>query len=105
MVRLDQSPVEGWGVFAETPFRAKSIIGEVNGYFCRKECPGTDRCIDFDGRCYMPGAPFRCLNHSPSPNCGFWVQGRKLILEANRRIEAGEELLIDYGWESYPWLT
>ena len=49
-----------------------------------------------------PEPPFRYLNHSCEPNCALYYWEKKdepcLYVETLRRVEADEELTIDYAW-------
>jgi SET domain len=42
------------------------------------------------------------LNHSRSPNCNHHADqvNKTIVINANRFIQGGEELTIDYGWEA-----
>ena len=45
------------------------------------------------------GSDLRFMNHSDSPNIS-WDENNLIAL---RKIAEGEELTIDYGWDSYRW--
>lgn len=46
------------------------------------------------------------LNHSDNPNLEYAYdkETNTINFYADRNIYAGEELTIDYGWDSYPWI-
>jgi hypothetical protein len=107
-VRVADSAI-GKGVFARRDFLAEADIGQIQGEIIDDPDYGSDYGIDLeDGRTLEPGAPFRYLNHSCEPNCGFDIydaedeQGaaphRVVLLTAIRPIEQGEELTIEYNW-------
>jgi len=52
---------------------------------------------DIDGN--VPWNTARLINHSCSPNCEAWIEGRKIFIHSLRDIEAGEELTYDYGFD------
>jgi len=99
----------GKGVFTQRWYQSDEIIGEIEGVVVDDERYGSEYCMDMgDGRCLEPAAPFRYLNHSCEPNCGFrWHDvrapgdqraRRRVFLYALRVIRPGEELTIDYAW-------
>lgn len=93
----------GLGVFAARHFKANRTVGQVRGRIIHDADYGSDYCIDLgDGTSIEPHRPFRCLNHSCSPNCELSYSEiggrRKLWVDTLRAIEPGEELTIDYGW-------
>ncbi len=60
---------------------------------------------DIDGD--VPWNTARLINHSCSPNCEAWIEGRRIFIYALRDIQQGEELSFDYGfdvecWEDHP---
>jgi SET domain-containing protein len=52
-----------------------------------------DGCV-IDGA--VSGNSARWINHSCNPNCVLELDGQKIFIRARRRIDAGEELSIDY---------
>jgi hypothetical protein len=52
---------------------------------------------DLDGN--VPWNTARLINHSCSPNCEAWIEGRRIFIHALRDIRPGEELTFDYGFE------
>ena len=55
------------------------------------------RNFDIDGN--VPWNTARLINHSCSPNCEAWIEGRKIFIHSLRDIKAGEELTYDYGFD------
>jgi hypothetical protein len=53
--------------------------------------------FDIDGN--VPWNTARLINHSCSPNCEAWIEGRRIFIHALRDIRAGEELTYDYGFD------
>jgi len=52
---------------------------------------------DLDGN--VPWNTARLINHSCSPNCEAWIDGRKIFIHSTTDIEVGEELTFDYGFD------
>jgi SET domain-containing protein len=52
---------------------------------------------DVDGN--VPWNTARLINHSCSPNCEAWIEGRRIFIHSLRDIAAGEELTFDYGFD------
>ncbi len=52
---------------------------------------------DIDGN--VPWNTARLINHSCSPNCEAFVEGRKIFIYSLREIAEGEELTFDYGFD------
>lgn len=75
--QLRESPIHGKGLFATKDFE----IGEV-------VCPGR-----IDGKRTPAG---RFINHSPNPNIIPEKVGDDIYAVAVRKIQAGDELLVDY---------
>jgi SET domain-containing protein len=72
---------------------AKSLItGDAAVYIFT-----LSRNFDIDGD--VPWNTARLLNHSCSPNCEAWIEGRKIYIYSLRDIEPGEELTYDYGFD------
>ena len=99
----------GRGVFAAQTFDADVTVGMLRGRFFDDPNYGSDYCIGLFGDLSLePAAPFRYLNHSCEPNCAvYWSEedreaGRppRVWLESLRPIDEGEELTIDYAWDS-----
>jgi hypothetical protein len=55
------------------------------------------RNYDIDGN--VPWNTARLINHSCSPNCEAWIEGRKIFIHALCDIQAGDELTFDYGFD------
>lgn len=55
------------------------------------------RNYDIDGN--VPWNTARLINHSCSPNCEAWVEGRKIFIHSLHDVNAGEELTFDYGFD------
>ncbi len=99
----------GLGVFAKRHFQARRYVGRVRGRIVSDPNYSSHYCMDLGGDLSLePGAPFRYLNHSCSPNCLLvlvqveYEDGSpaeaEIWLEAARDIHPREELTIDYAW-------
>ncbi len=55
------------------------------------------RKYDIDGN--VPWNTARLINHSCSPNCEAWIEGRKIFIHSLKEIKEGEELTFDYGFD------
>ncbi len=106
-VVIAPSPVHGLGVFATEPIAVGELI---------EECPclpleqGFERLssvinhylyewpFDGDGRAVVWGSA-SIFNHSTRPNASWQTLDGppRYVFRANREIEAGEEIFIDYG--------
>ena len=101
------SPIHGRGVFATRPIEAGEIV--IDG--CRdvlsdealKDLPEDERVFlsVIDGRNVLFKPPARFVNHSCDPN----ARGGDHHDVAIRRIEAGEEVTVDYVAEHVPGLN
>ena len=102
-VRVQNSPINGLGVFAERPFRkGERLLGIDDSRVVDRTqplAPGEDpRHCDYlaRGQVVLMRSPERHINHSCDPNCyAKTVDGRRLVL-ALRDVEAGEEITYDY---------
>jgi SET domain-containing protein len=111
-IEVRQSSVHGLGAFATQPLQRGREIGE---YLGRRYAPGEMAERDWDNRLTYVfglsdgsiidgaegGNATRHLNHSCAPNCqAYEVEGEdgvlRVVIEARRRIRAGDELFIDY---------
>lgn len=111
-IEVRQSTVHGHGAFATQPLQRGRQVGVYGG---RRYSPGEVAQREWDnGLTYVfglsdgslidgseGGNATRHLNHSCAPNCvAFEVAGHegdtRVVIEARRRIRAGEELFIDY---------
>jgi len=101
-----RSPIHRWGIFAAEPIpkRRRVIeytgqnIGRAEAYRRRLRTNiylywvGPERAID--GAIGGSGAEF--INHSCEPNLIARVRAGRVMLVSLRRIDIGEELLVDY---------
>ena len=95
----------GSGVFAKRDFKQGTMIGEVVGEY--KLGYDGEYAIEIDDDYSLePAAPFRFLNHSCHPNAQLLTDTRKngpylrMFVGALRRIRAGDEITIAYGWDA-----
>lgn len=103
-VEVKPSNIEGLGVFAARPFRARerihriNVVREVTAEAPIREDLGEriDHCAYPDGRTVLYGLPDRHLNHSCEPNAWELYEGDGSYLVARRDIAAGEEITCDY---------
>jgi len=77
LVELRESPIHGKGLFATKNFEAGEVV-----------CPGR-----LDGKRTPAG---RFINHSPNPNIIPEKVGDDIYAVAVRKIQVGDELLVDY---------
>jgi SET domain-containing protein len=110
-IRAGKSAINGKGCFATIAFRKRRKIGEYVGerisrnevikrvsgqeriYIC-----GLDAYWSIDGS--VGGNATQYVNHSCEPNCFLQLIRGHLVFFALRDIEAGEEIVCDYG-DSY----
>ncbi|MFY9510506.1 MAG: SET domain-containing protein-lysine N-methyltransferase [Rubrivivax sp.] len=111
-IEVRPSTVHGQGAFAARPLQRGGAIGTYDG---RRYAPGETGDHEWDqGLTYVfglsdgsyidggeGGNATRHLNHSCAPNCvAVEVEddggAAQIVIEARRRIRAGEELFIDY---------
>lgn len=87
--QVKESPIHGYGVFANRRYEAGSDIAYFEGYEIDHD---TRHSLTFDGHKIEPTGVLRYLNHSCEPNCYF--KGRVLV--AREAINPGDELTINY---------
>lgn len=99
-VTFRKSSIHGQGVFADSRINRGEwqwVYGEVKpltmGHCCLKY---SFIWGDREDEMYIPFAPWCFLNHSDDPNCEVEEYNGKLTITALKRINAGEELTIDY---------
>lgn len=111
-IEVRDSHVHGRGAFAKLPLQRGRRVGVYGG---RRYAPGEVAAREWDnGLTYVfalsdgtiidggdGGNATRHLNHSCAPNCvAFEINDddgdARIVIEAGRRIRAGEELFIDY---------
>jgi uncharacterized protein len=98
----------GLGVFSLRAFAAQEVIGPIVGQIYDGVDYESDYCMALGvASALEPDAPFRFLNHSCRPNCSLLefeieyddgTDGSELWLSAEKDIESGEQMTIDYGW-------
>ncbi|MDE1949860.1 MAG: SET domain-containing protein-lysine N-methyltransferase [Burkholderiales bacterium] len=112
LIEVRDSGIHGLGAFARRSVAAGTRIGVYGG---RRYTSGESAERDWDnGLTYVfgfadgslldgsdGGNATRHLNHSCAPNCvAFEIEDEagepQIVIEARRRIRAGEELFIDY---------
>jgi uncharacterized protein len=107
-LRVGKSRV-GKGVYAVKFFGVGACIGEIEGTVMEDREYVSRYSFDLeDGRQLEPQAPFRYVNHSCEPNCGFRVMDmrtgeedktqKQLYVFARLEIFPGDELTFDYCW-------
>ena len=103
--RVGPSSIAGRGLFAlEGASRGAILLRYAGRLQSRKEAVHDDRYlfeIDaerwLDGNCAENAA--RYINHGCEPNCEAVWQENGLRIRTLREIAAGEELLLDYGYQ------
>ena len=101
-----RSPIHRWGIFASEPIACGRRVIEYRGERVSPQ-EAARRSLrtqlylfylnptqQIDGAIGGSGAEY--INHSCEPNLRAAVSRRRLYLLSLRRIEAGEELLLDY---------
>jgi uncharacterized protein len=113
------SEIHGRGVYATTSIPKETKIIEYVGELVDKDESGKrgvsqhaksiktgdaavyiftlSRKYDIDGN--VPWNTARLINHSCSPNCEAWIEGRKIFIHSLRDIKKGDELTFDYGFD------
>lgn len=119
LVTKAKSKLHGYGLFAKTDIkRGQKIIQYVGKSISYDDCDRiTDRRFKsaaaknrgyafvfqvtkkyfIDG--LVAGNLARFINHSCNPNCESVIYRREVWIRAMRRIQAGEELTFDYGFD------
>jgi uncharacterized protein len=98
----------GFGLFTRVPFKAGDFIIEYTG----KKIPTvhadtltTKYLFEIDADWTIDGAErsntARYINHACFPNCESDIRDGRIMIDAVRDIEAGEELTFDYGEEYF----
>jgi uncharacterized protein len=106
--RIAQSGIQGKGLFADTPVRAREKLGEFTGERistreAAKRARGAKRIaiVDVTEREAIDGSvrggPFQFLNHSCEANVFIRIAYGRIEFYALRNIKPGEELTCDYG--------
>ncbi|MBI5456315.1 SET domain-containing protein [Candidatus Kaiserbacteria bacterium] len=101
-------PGAGYGLFATAPVSAGDFVLEYKGRHIPSGAADSlktrylfeiDSLWTIDGS--SQGNTARYINHSCAPNCEAEIRDGKVLIFAERDIEAGEELTIDYGEEYF----
>jgi SET domain-containing protein len=111
-VEVRESAIHGWGVFAleriERGQRILEYIGARVSAHAEEDGPpaaGPVHTMLFDlGNGWMidgadGGKESRFINHSCRPNCEAYGSRGRIFIHARRVIPAGDELLLDYGFD------
>ena len=108
---VKHSEIHGHGCYAGEPIPAGALIVEYKGNLVpaeeayRLEQDATRTGIytfwvgdewAIDG--WVEENTARYINHCCTPNCGYRVEGRRILIYADRDIAGGEELTIDYSY-------
>ena len=108
---VKHSEIHGHGCYAGEPIPAGAFIVEYKGNLVpaeeayRLEQDATRTGIytfwvgdewAIDG--WVEENTARYINHCCTPNCGYRVEGRRILIYADRDIASGEELSIDYSY-------
>jgi SET domain-containing protein len=115
-IEVRTSVIHGSGAFATRTLKPEDLIGRYTGKVYPAEAVSArdwDHVVTFvfglsDGSVIdgaQGGNATRHINHSCSPNCvAFEVESNGgepwIVIEALRRIEAGEELFLDYSLDA-----
>ena len=101
--------VTGLGLFATKPIKRGAYIAAYRGLRItteeadRREARGARYMFELNKRWTIDGSPrwnvARYINHSCQPNAKPVGRRGGIVIVAMRRIEPGEEIAYDYGWE------
>lgn len=110
---IKESSVSGYGLFAGKRFKRKDVVIDDNPFISKfykirwehltSEQYNKNWLLPLDETFCMTmdeTNKLHFINHSRTPNCDWHVE--KLTITANRDIEVGEELFIDYRLEYRP---
>ena len=106
--KVRRSRIQGRGLFALSDLPARRKLGELGGELItqrearrRARSTGCIMIVEFgDGTALdatHSGSPFRYVNHSCEPNAFMRLYRGRVEFYALRRVEAGEEVMCDYG--------
>ncbi|WP_242680975.1 SET domain-containing protein [Paraburkholderia hospita] len=110
-ISVRSSPIHGKGVFATVTILSGELVCEYKGKRVPREAAMSGAPRDLaqpdhtflfdigDGHVIdgaVGGNSARWINHSCDPNCVPELDGQKIFIRARRKIDAGEELSIDY---------
>jgi [histone H3]-lysine27 N-trimethyltransferase EZH2 len=113
---LAESEVSGWGMFTKDDIEKGELISEYCGeLISEKEGERRGKIYDAMSRSYLfsltkefdvdaarKGNKIRFANNSDKPNCEIKLMNvigdKKIGVYADKKIKAGEELFIDYGY-------
>ncbi|AXF06002.1 SET domain-containing protein [Paraburkholderia hospita] len=110
-ISVRNSPIHGKGVFATVTILSGELVCEYKGKRVPREAamsatprdvaqPDHTFLFDLGDGHVIDGAvggnSARWINHSCDPNCVPELDGQKIFIRARRKIDAGEELSIDY---------
>jgi len=108
MLLIRRSSIQGKGLFAGQPIRARKKLGEFTGEGisvreARRRSREAKRIAiveisatrAIDGS--IGGGPFQFINHSCNPNVFIRIAYNRAEFYAKRNIRVGEELTCDYG--------
>lgn len=108
-IEVRKSGIEGRGVYATREFKRGDRIVEYRGQRIGNDEADRRYKGRKGGRTYLftidddtlidaevNGNDARFINHSCAPNCRSNMDGRRVYIEATRRIQPGEELAYDY---------
>ena len=99
-----RSPIDGNGLFAARAFEADESIVAYTGAVLPngRSCADDRYLLEIDAETWIDGgrseSPARFVNHGCEPNCELILEDGVVWLKSARAIDAGEELLVDYGY-------
>lgn len=123
-VEIRGSAIHGRGLFARTAIpRGRRVIEYVGERITKAEAVRRSvRQVELNRRNHTAGAvyifelnarhdidgnvawnPARLINHACTPNCETVIEGGRIWITSLRRIQPGEELSYDYGYDLDHW--
>ena len=111
-MHVRQTVTKGYGVFAPKAYAKDAMVLRHEILAVPESESSKIQKTFLDSYLFLLGGVYfialgegSLLNHSLSPNLYYTFRKKQRQIEfySLRRIAKGEELTIDYEWESYPW--
>lgn len=100
---------KGRGVYATRSYVKGDIVEVANVFLVPEDEVDDDDIVAFYVFCWEPGvyaiaiSNASLFNHSPDPNVEYSLdkENVQLVFKAKKDIEAGGEILLDYGYDDF----